>query len=170
MIVRLLTALALVATGLLAGALAYGSIVVRGAFYAVPPDVHLAYRAEFIRHNTPLMPAVTAISIVLCALLAVVVRDRLARGCAAGAAALTLTCVVISSLGNIPINHQIQSWSPAAPPADYLAILTRWDLYHDLRTLAVVGSFLLVVLFAAGLGRDAAAGSATAARSELVPR
>ena len=103
-----------------------------------------------------------AISIVLCAVLAVVVRDRLARGCAAGAAALTLTCVVISSLGNIPINHQIQSWSPAAPPADYL--------YHDLRTLAVVGSFLLVVLLAAGLGRDAAAGSATAARSELVPR
>jgi hypothetical protein len=149
MTARLVTALALAATGLLAGAFGYGSIVVRGAFYAVPTDVHLVYRSQFIAHNTPLMPAMTAVAFLLCGALAALSRDRLGRMCALGAMLLILTCFLISSLGNIPINHQIQAWSPSAPPADYLVTLSRWDTLHDLRTVALVAAFGLVLLLAA---------------------
>ncbi len=48
---RLASVLALLSSGLLAGAFAYGFFAVVPTFYEVPLEVHLTYRDALMRHN-----------------------------------------------------------------------------------------------------------------------
>ncbi|MFJ9367108.1 anthrone oxygenase family protein [Nocardia sp. NPDC101769] len=145
MIVRYLAATALACSGFLAGAFSYGSLVVRPAYWSSPDAVHNAYRAQFIPHNSPVMPTAQILGVALALLLAVVTRDMIGRVLSVGAAVATLACIVVTKFGNVPINNKIRSWNPNNPPADYLTMLHRWDTYHDIRTASVVLAFMLVI-------------------------
>ncbi|WP_433684655.1 anthrone oxygenase family protein [Nocardia sp. CA-119907] len=112
----------------------------------MPPDVHLAFRAEFIPHNSPWMPWGMVIALLLSIALAVLTRDRNARLCAAAAGLSIVACFLVTMFGNVPINDEIRSWDPAAPPTDYLSRLRLWDLLHDIRTTVVIIGFILLVL------------------------
>jgi len=50
---------------------------------------------------------------------------------------------------NVPIDHQIQSWTTATLPPDWKAIRDRWEFYHGLRTLVSLAA--LACLFASTL-------------------
>ncbi|MEU6579291.1 DUF1772 domain-containing protein [Nocardia sp. NPDC046763] len=146
MIVRYLVAAALACSGFLAGAFSYGSLVVRPAYWSSPDPVHIAYRAQFIPHNNPVMPTAQILGVALALLLAVVAPDVTGRLLSVGAAVATSACIVVTKLGNVPINNKIRTWDPNHPPADYRTLLHRWDTYHDIRTAAVVLAFALVLV------------------------
>jgi len=65
---------------------------------------------------------------------------------AAIAAAIQVLAVLFSLVAPVPINNRIAKWTPASLPADWNAQEHRWDVYHFVRTCALVVAFLLLAL------------------------
>ena len=42
---------------------------------------------------------------------------------------------------NIPINSQLMTWSPEAPPSQLREVWTRWEKVHSIRTVLAVAAF-----------------------------
>ena len=48
--------------------------------------------------------------------------------------------LIITLVGNVPINNQISSWSPDNPPAQWEDVRDRWNLFNNLRTILLVAA------------------------------
>jgi hypothetical protein len=151
---RLAQGLALASTGLLAGAFAYVTAIIVPTFYAVPTNVHLAFRQAWLDSNFAVVPPVMAFTLFATIWFAVTLRNvPRALACAAGASALLLVSLLSRYVGP-PITKQIHSLAPASPPVDYLQTLHRSEMFHDIRATLVIGAFLLVLLAVDQSGRE----------------
>jgi uncharacterized membrane protein len=65
---------------------------------------------------------------------------------AAIAAAIQVLAVLFSLVAPVPINNRIAKWTLASIPADWSAQEHRWDVYHFVRTCALVIALLLLAL------------------------
>ncbi|MFD6878358.1 MULTISPECIES: anthrone oxygenase family protein [unclassified Streptomyces] len=153
--IRLVHALALLATGLLAGAFGYGAANLVPTFRAVPLDMRLSFHAELMRMNGITVQAAMAVSALGSLGLAVLTRGR-ARLAAGAAGLLTVASFLITRLGNVPINGRIKQWALTSAPADHAEALGRWELFNTMRTVTAVMAFGLLILLA--VGRPPAAG------------
>ena len=95
-----------------------------------------------------LMPAALVSALVL------VVALRQGRKIGAYRFAAAAFVLMVAALGitlavNVPIDGQIQSWTTASLPPDWLAIRDRWEFSHGLRT--VVSLAALASLFGSAL-------------------
>ncbi|ORT59406.1 DUF1772 domain-containing protein [Streptomyces sp. CB03238] len=147
---RALHALALLSTGLLAGAFGYGAANLAPTFDAVPLDMRLSFHAELMKMNGITMQAAMGTSALSAFTLAALTRGR-TRLLAGTAGLLALASFLITRLGNVPINGRIKEWAVTSAPADHAEILWRWDLFNTLRTLTAIAAFgLLIALATAG--------------------
>jgi Domain of unknown function (DUF1772) len=69
-----------------------------------------------------------------------------ARACAIAASIMNLTAVFVTRFGNVPVNQLVRKWLTEPPPADYLVPLHRWIVFNNIRSLATVFGFALVLL------------------------
>ncbi|MEU1374505.1 anthrone oxygenase family protein [Streptomyces triculaminicus] len=150
---RLLQALSLFSTGLLAGAFGYGAANLVPTFDAVPIDMRLDFHAQLMKMNGITMQATMAVSALSSLALAAAERGR-ARVLAGAAGALAVASFLITRFGNVPINGRIKQWAATEPPAGYAAILRRWELFNDARTLTAAIAFGLLVLLALRVRRS----------------
>jgi uncharacterized membrane protein len=135
---------ALLTSGVLAGAFAYAWLIVFPTFFDVPTDIQLRFRVPLMARNAPLMPPLIAGVLLSCVALAVIVRgrERLVAGLAAASA---LACLLITLFGNVPISKEIKTWNPEALPPESADLLQQWNIYNDLRSIAAIAPFLLVL-------------------------
>lgn len=141
---RPLLGVALLSTGLLAGAFGYGVANLVPAFGSVPIEMRLDFHAELMRTNGITMQTAMAVSALSAFALAAVTRAR-TRALAAAAGLLTVASFLITRFGNVPINGRIKQWAVTAPPADHAEILRRWELFNDARTGTAVVAFALLI-------------------------
>ncbi|KUL55504.1 hypothetical protein ADL22_01055 [Streptomyces sp. NRRL F-4489] len=146
---RLLLALSLLSTGLLAGAFGYGAANLVPTFNSVPVEMRLDFHTELMKMNRITMQGAMAVSALSAVALAALTRER-ARVLTAAAAFLTITSFLITRFGNVPINGRIKQWAATAPPAGYAKILSRWELFNDARTCTAMAAFALLILLALG--------------------
>ncbi|MFI5502618.1 anthrone oxygenase family protein [Nocardia asteroides] len=144
MLVRTVRSLALLATGLLAGAFGYGAANLVPTFDRVPLQMRLEFHTELMRNNSISMQATMAAAALSCLAAAVLAAGR-HRLVAAAATVLVVASFLITRLGNVPINHRINEWAVAGPAPDYAEILARWDGFHVLRTGTALGAFALII-------------------------
>ncbi|WP_327263574.1 DUF1772 domain-containing protein [Streptomyces sp. NBC_01232] len=147
--IRLLQGIALLATGLLAGAFGYGAANLVPTFNAVPLDMRLSFHAELMKMNGITVQAAMGVSTVCSLALAALTRGR-TRLLAGAAGLLTLASFLITRFGNVPINGRIKEWARTSAPADHAEILRRWEMFNDLRTGAAVIAFAVLVFLALG--------------------
>ena len=138
--------LALLSSGLMAGAFAYGFFAVVPTFYEVPLEVHLNYRDALMRHNGIYMQISMAVSILAPIWWASTMDDgsKNSRWLAISASLLAVISFVVTRFGNVPINRMIRTWSAVAPPADYERWLNRWMIFNDFRVTTAVMGFACV--------------------------
>jgi uncharacterized membrane protein len=141
---RLVNGIALLSTGLLAGAFGYGAVNVVSAFNHVPVDVRLTFHAALMHMNGLVMQATMATAAVSTLTLAAATRGP-RRLMAAAAAALVAASFLITRLGNVPINGKIKVWAVTAPPPGFDDLLHRWENYNLARTLTGLTAFALIV-------------------------
>ncbi|MEV5085776.1 DUF1772 domain-containing protein [Streptomyces sp. NPDC056159] len=144
---RLLQALSLFSTGLLAGAFGYGAANLVPTFNAVPIDMRLDFHAALMKMNGITMQGTMAVSALSSLALAVSARGR-ARVLAGAAGLLTVSSFLITRFGNVPINGRIKQWAATAPPPDHAEVLRRWELFNDARTATAAIAFGLLILIA----------------------
>jgi len=139
--------IAMLVTGLLAGAFMYGLLNVVPTFYEVPVDVHIIYRTRLMTHNSVTMQFLMGASIV--APLVYAGMNRHAQGgmlTALLSSIFALCCLLVTRFGNVPINQVIKTWPPDYPPLNWRALLHTWDRYNLIRTLAALGSFVSFII------------------------
>lgn len=56
---------------------------------------------------------------------------------------LSIGDMLVTVLVNVPINREVQSWQPDAPPAEWKRLRDRWESFHSIRTLLIVPGFAL---------------------------
>ena len=90
------------------------------------------------------MPILGNVAIVLVAL-AVFFARGVPAAFALSLAGLVLIIgdMVVTLLGNVPINRLVQSWRPDEPPAEWKRVRDRWERFHTLRTFLIVSGFAL---------------------------
>jgi uncharacterized membrane protein len=147
--VRAVRALALLSTGLLAGALGYGAVNVVPTFNAVPLDVRLTFHTALMRMNGPVVQTTMGVAALSSCALAVLLRRR-SRLLAVGAGALVLASFLVTRFGNVPINAKIKLWAVTSAPADHAVLLQRWEMFNIARTVAALTAFVLVLVVASG--------------------
>jgi uncharacterized membrane protein len=150
--IRLVTGLALLSTGLLAGAFAYGAVNVATTFDVVPLDVRLTFHSALMQMNGIVMQTTMALAALSSLALAVPARGT-RRYLAGAAGALVVASFLITRFGNVPINGRIKVWAVSGPPADYATQLQRWETFNVVRTVTAFVAFALVVAFAIGVAR-----------------
>ncbi len=65
---------------------------------------------------------------------------------AAIAFTIQVLAILFSLAGPVPINNRITRWTPQSLPDDWKTQEHRWDLYHWLRTGALIAAFAALVL------------------------
>jgi uncharacterized membrane protein len=141
---RASAAVALLATGLLAGALWFGWSNVDPTFAAVPLDVHLAFRVQLQSRNAVIMPALMGASLAAIVWFAIAARGRTRIGAVISAAFIVVTTVV-TQLGNVPINREMRQWAAGELAPDYQERLQVWGMFNDIRVAAAVAAFAMLV-------------------------
>ncbi|MEI7645631.1 MAG: DUF1772 domain-containing protein, partial [Chloroflexales bacterium] len=61
---------------------------------------------------------------------------------------------LLTRFARFPLNDQIMTWSAQAPPTDWQVVREQWNRAHTLRTVAGIGSFTLLILWALVLGQQ----------------
>ncbi|MEE4417767.1 DUF1772 domain-containing protein [Streptomyces bugieae] len=150
--IRIVHGIALLSTGLLAGAFGYGAANLVPTFHAVPLGMRLSFHAELMKMNGITMQAAMGTAFLSSLTLAVLAGGGRFRLTAGAASLLTLASFLITRFGNVPINGQIKRWAVTSAPAEHAEILGRWELFNTMRTLTALAAFgLLIVLAVRGL-------------------
>ncbi|MFD7560358.1 anthrone oxygenase family protein [Streptomyces sp. NPDC059835] len=145
--VRVVKGIALLSTGLLAGAFGYGAVNLVPTFHAVPLAMRLSFHAELMKMNGITMQTTMAISALSSLTLAAMTRGT-TRRLAGGAGLLAVSSFLTTRFGNVPINGRIKQWAVTSAPADHAEILRRWELFNNLRTIAALCAFVLLITLA----------------------
>jgi hypothetical protein len=127
--------------GLLAGEELVVRYGVRGPLAALDDPTHIRLRQGLIRTLRVLVPAIAMPAFVVGVVVAI--ADGTADGVVvrwAGAAAL-LVWVLATFFGTVPINAAALEWSPEAPPADWKALVDRWERLNTVRAWAALVAF-----------------------------
>ena len=146
MVRKIIHVLAVCAAGLITG----GQYVV--SFDYRPSGMSAQFYTEkmqFAIHNigTPLFGMLIATTL-LC-FLSAVLYFRAARRVSlflAGAGIFFLIGAMITRFGNIPLLDLMDTWNAASPPANWLDVAQRWDMFHSVRLgVDLIGLFLAVI-------------------------
>lgn len=145
-----LQVLAIVVLGLMCGSELNIAIFAHPALSRQSPDIHIPVRATLATVLGRVMPFWMTGSTLLNLLLLFPFAHLgvLAGHLAQSAFAIQLLAILFSVGGPVPINNRIKLWTPANLPPNWRAQERRWDIFHAIRTLALIVAFLLLVLAA----------------------
>lgn len=139
-------AVGLVLAGLLAGTELVVRYGVQPALTRLPDQPHVLAGQALVRRLRVVVP----ILIVPTVLVAVAVlaiaggHDGLAfRWAGIGCLAAFL---LTAFFGTVPINIQVNDWDPERPPADWQAVVARWERLDVLRSTAAIAAFVCFVV------------------------
>ena len=125
----------LVLAGVLTGNEFGGWAGTHPALRTLPPAAHVQAEQAVTRRFGAIMPFLMTATIVSCAPVLALARDRRSAGwrCTLAGMLCYLAMLGVTFGGNMPINRRTLEVSPEAPPADWLALRARWDRWHALR-------------------------------------
>ena len=140
--------LAVLALGLMCGSEFNVAAFAHPMLNRQPLEVHVQMRASlaalFGRVMPFWMPGSALLNLLL--LLPFEHLNESAFRFAAVAFGIQLFAAVFSLVGPVPINNRIAKWSVTSLPSDWRELEHRWDLYHGIRTSALVVAFALLAL------------------------
>jgi uncharacterized membrane protein len=155
---RIAGVLALVAAGLLAGALFFGRANVLPAFAEVPLEVHLTFRVALFAHNGVVMPILMGVAFAGEVWLVLAARGRV-RTLAVAAAGLTAVTFAVTRFANVPMNDEMRGWLADGPAADHAERLQLWGVYNDIRLVTALAAFGLLAAAVAAVRVPAEVGA-----------
>ena len=115
---------------------------------AQTPDVHVPVRAALAKLFGRIMPFWMALStfLNLALLFPFAGLNGIAWRFATIAFAIQLLAVWFSIIYPVPINNRIKRWTTANVPRNWRSQERRWDAFHSLRTLGLIGAFALLTI------------------------
>ena len=136
---------------LLFAALATGGLIVNWiglgrAMSRLSASAYVEFHQHTNRTFVPYMPIVVIGALAGGAVLAMMYGVHSIPGQLAAAGAVCYALVLMISVTDVRINHQIASWSIQNPPREWAQIRARWIRFHVIRTLFSVPAFAIYLL------------------------
>jgi uncharacterized membrane protein len=143
-----LQVLAVLALGLMCGSELNVAVFAHPTLNRLPLETHILVRASFARLLGRVMPFWMAGSPMLNLLLLLPFAhlQHPAWRLAAIAFAIQALAIPFSLVGPVPINNRVIKWTPQSLPRDWKEQEHRWDVYHWVRTSALIVAFALLIL------------------------
>ncbi|MDQ4092567.1 MAG: DUF1772 domain-containing protein [Actinomycetota bacterium] len=134
----------IVLTGVLAGAVL--TTWLSEASLGATPELWIGYHQAITPAYTRALPPLGGLALIAAlAALAASWGSPRDRRLILTAVACLLIGLVITVVVHFPINAEIATWLPAAPPTDWQQIRDRWLAAHVVRTALSVAAFTLLV-------------------------
>jgi uncharacterized membrane protein len=105
------------------------------------PQIEL--RQRLIRSLRILVPAVFVPTVLSGVAVTMLAGRGLGFGFRCAAVVALLIWTVTTLKGTVPINEATLEWEPKAPPANWRALVSRWELLDTVRTWAAITAFAL---------------------------
>ena len=143
-----LQVLAVLVLGLACGSELNVGAFAHPTFSRQPLEIHIRLRSSWAALFGRVMPFWMAGSALLNLLLLLPLAhlSEPAWRLAAIALGIQILAVVFSLIGPVPINNRIIKWKPESLPNDWRAQEHRWDVYHWVRTAALIVGFAVLVV------------------------
>ena len=110
------------------------------------PATYVEQQQHAIRALNTFMPLLGALCIVLTIALAVLTKkDRRTRYLLIATAVCLLMAGVVTRFENQPINSIVMTWTPQAPPANWMELRDQWWQWHIVRTVAGIAALCLLI-------------------------
>ncbi|WP_223694798.1 DUF1772 domain-containing protein [Leifsonia poae] len=138
----IIEAVALVLAGLLAGEELIVRYGVQPALTALEDRAHILARVALVKRLKVVVPIIMVPTVLAAA--ATLITAGTGDGLLwrwAGMAAL-VAFVLFSFLGTVPINMKVNDWDADAPPADWKAVVRRWQTIDVFRSSAAIVTFV----------------------------
>ncbi|MDQ4038015.1 MAG: DUF1772 domain-containing protein [Actinomycetota bacterium] len=136
---------AIILSGVLAGAIL--STWLSEGSLREDAELWISYHQAITAAYTQALPPIGGLA--LLATLATLVaswRSAGTRRLVVAALAFLVVGLLVTVVVHFPINDQIMSWQPAAPPADWQDVRAEWLTAHAVRTVSAMAGFVLLVL------------------------
>jgi uncharacterized membrane protein len=140
---------ALICTGLVAGIFLGHRAGVSLAMPILSPSSFVQLQQIIHRTFARMMPVLNIGSVLSSVLWAVLqgAHGRTGEFWLVSAASLLMICIFAVTLGiNVPINKQLMTWNPAAPPQDLSTLWAPWERVHSTRTGLAIVAFVAEVI------------------------
>lgn len=140
--------LALLTLGLMCGSELNVAVFVHPTLNRQRLDVHIPVRSSFGALLGRVMPFWMGGSTLLNLLLLLPFEHLSAPAWRFALVAFALQCfaVLFSLVAAVPINNRIVKWTVESLPENWKAMEQRWDLYHSIRTGALIVGFVFLAL------------------------
>ena len=146
MMVTIFKFIALTSAGLLSGAFMYGFLNVVPTFHEVPVTVHLVYRTQLMKHNSITMQLLMALSIITPLFYSALCWNiKLTRNFSMLSASFAIVTLLVTRLGNVPVNQLIKTWQADNLPGNWQQLLHRWDIFNAVRTATSLACFVSLI-------------------------
>jgi uncharacterized membrane protein len=131
-------------TGLLAGEEFVVRFGVRGPLATLDDRPHILMRQALIRTLRTLVPVLYLLALLSTAAVAAIDGTKYLPVRSVGIVSL-LVWIGSTLGGTVPINSAVLDWNADAPPANWKAMVDRWETLNTLRTLAAMVAFALLL-------------------------
>jgi uncharacterized membrane protein len=135
-------------TGLAAGVFLGHKMGISVARHNLTPQSFVQLGQSVHRYFSRVMPILTIGAVLASILWSVLLRSEwrtVPFWLVVGAAIEMVYGVALTRAVNVPINHQLMTWSAAAPPENLEELWEPWEKAHTVRTILALSSFLLQV-------------------------
>lgn len=128
-------------------------VAIHPALETLPPAGRVEAEQAVTRRLGRLMPALMTSTILSCLPVLALSRDRrsVATRLTLGGLACYAGMLLVTLLGNVPLNRRILEASPQSPPLDWAELRARWDRLHTVRVLLDITGWSLLAL---GMSED----------------
>jgi hypothetical protein len=128
-------------SGVLAGLLTMGTLVIQPVSDSLPLEARIRFRQQMIPRLHALAPTLGMGALLSSLASAIFFSSGWSRRLLIFHIAMLTAAILITLLGNVPLNRHFLAWQPSTPPAHWLAMMRRWARYDQMRCGLCVLSF-----------------------------
>jgi Domain of unknown function (DUF1772) len=139
-------------SGLLAGMFGMGTVVIQPVSISLPTEAHILFRQRMIPRLHYLAPPAMLGSLLSSLSVAIFFTSGWSRALLLLNAGLYCASILITLLGNVPLNHQFMKWKPSTLPENWMNLVHRWGVYDQVRFALCLLAFLSALIAASLTG------------------
>jgi hypothetical protein len=132
-------AISIVFAGLLAGTELIVRYGVQPALRRLPDGPHVLVRQALVRQLRVVVPVLIVPTVLAAVAVLVTAGGSFFRWAGVGC---LVAFLLTAAFGTVPLNIQVDGWDLERPPADWKAVVSRWERLDVLRSTAAIAAFV----------------------------
>jgi hypothetical protein len=119
--------------GFLAGLFGMGTVIIQPVAVNLPAEAHILFRQRMIPRLHYFAPPIMLGALLSSLLNAIFFTSSWSRALQLFNVAMYCASILITLLGNVPLNRRFMEWTPQALPENWMELVHQWAVYDLIR-------------------------------------